>query len=267
VVEKPRAVRVAWLALLWLAPVGASAQTPIRELELDTIENLGREIYRLDSAASLATDVLLAQGLKLDDFPLRGWVVTEDAAGPLVTFVGEYDGVFKAVFDVRPQNSERTRFRLAEQRDLTREETARFRARITAASAVTEPCSDRYNSVVVADPEHEGWIVYWLAATTIAGRIAVGGHYRVSVSADGASIVSTDRLSQACLTGEVPIDERDGAPEAFVVTHLVSPTPVETHVFLSLQYGVPFVVMTGEQTAWSVVGGEIEPYDLRQSPP
>jgi hypothetical protein len=87
------------------------------------------------------------------------------------------------------------------------------------------------------------------------------------VSADGASIVSADRLSQACLTGELPTAEEDGVPEAFVVTHLVSPTPVETHVFLSLQYGVPFVVMTGDRTAWSIVDGEIEPYDLRQSPP
>jgi hypothetical protein len=266
-VEKRTAVNNgALLALLSLAPLGASAQT-IRELGLDTIENLGREIDRLDTAASVATDILLAQGLDLDGFPLRGWVVTDDAAGSLVTFVGEYDGVYKAVFDIRPGNSERSRFRLAGQRDLTRQEAAKFRARATSASAVTEPCSERYNSVVVADPEHEGWIVYWLAATTVPTQIAVGGHYRVSVSADGASIASADRLSVACMTGDVPADQEGQEPAAFVVTHLASPTPVETHVFLSLQHGVPFIVVTGEEKAWSVVDGEIEPYDLPRQPP
>jgi hypothetical protein len=241
------------VALSLLAPSGAAAQEPIRELSLDVVEELGREIYRRDMAASVATDVMLEQRLDLDEYPLRGWVVTEDADGLLVTFIGEYEGAYKAVFDVRPDERGARRFALAGQRALSSGEAAQFRARTTAQSALEEPCSERYNSVVLEDPESDGWIVYWLAATTQPGAMVVGGHYRVTVSAGGEEIVAADRLSRSCMTIE-PADEETAAA---VVTHLVGPTPVETHVFVSLLHRKPIFVLTEDETIWAVEGDSI----------
>ncbi|HVJ29559.1 MAG TPA: hypothetical protein VNA66_04555 [Gammaproteobacteria bacterium] len=249
------------LAVSLLAPLGAVAQEPIRDFSLDVIEELGRELYRRDMAASVATDVLLAQRLNLDDFPLRGYVVTEDRKGFLVTFVGEYDAEIKAVFDVRPDQKASPRFALAEQRELSKEEAAQFRALNVARREITEPCSDRYNSVVLDDPETDGQIVYLLAASKEPGAIVVGGHYRVTVSASGEEVLAADRLSSACMTASPP-DKSAGPSVAFVVTHLVSDTPVETHVFLSLLHDEPMVVLTSEKTAWIVIEGDIERFEL-----
>ncbi len=257
-------VRMAWLLASLLAPLCAGAQE-IRELSLDEIELLGREIYRRDMSAAVATDVMLAQNLDLDEYPLRGWVVTEDESGPLVTFIGEYDGVYKGLFDVRPDPNATPRFRMAEQRRLTDEEAAQFRARSTAQVELTEPCSERYNSVVLEDPGADGWIVYWLAATVEAGVIPMGGHYRVMVSADGNRVVRADRLSVSCMMMDKS-QNPDGETAALVFTHLVGPTPVETHVFLSLQHRLPFVILTGEDEAWIVADGEIEPFDVPAPP-
>jgi hypothetical protein len=251
-----------FFAALLLAPLAGAAQNPIRELGLDVVEELGREIYRHDMAAAAATDIMLDQGLALDDYPLRGWVITENAAGLLVTFIGEYDGEYKALFDVRPDRNTRPSFALAEQRALSSEEAAQFRARMSAEAELKEPCSERYNSVVLQDPESDGWIVYWLAATMEPGAIVIGGHYRVMVSANGEEIIAADRLSRSCMVIEPPADSAAGdAVAAAVVTHLVSSTPVETHVFLSLLHRKPIYVATGTDTIWAVEAGSIRKVD------
>jgi hypothetical protein len=251
-------VTVRLLASLLMAPLGAAAQTPIRDFDVGVVEELGRQIYRRDMAAAVATDIMLEQRLTLEDYPLRGWVVTEDGSELLVTFIGEYDGELKAVFDVRPEARGNRRFALAEQRPLSSEEAAQFRARTTAEGEIKDPCSERYNSVVLKDPEREGWIVYWLASTTRAGVMVIGGHYRVMVSADAQRVVAADRLSASCMAMELPSGQDTAAA---VVTHVVSATPVETHVFVSLQYRKPLYVITGEETFWLVDDGSIEKVD------
>jgi hypothetical protein len=249
------------VAVSLLAPFSASAQRPIRDFSLDVIEALGREIHRRDMAAATATDIMLDQRLNLDDYPLRGWVVTEDAAGLLVTFVAEYDGEYKAVFDVRPDATGRRRFALLEGRALSTEEALQFRARAVSQSEIAEPCSDRYNSVVLMDPENDGWIVYWLAATTQPGTMVLGGHYRVMVSADGQEVVAADRLSRSCIALEQAAQSVEQETAAAVVSHLVSATPVETHVFASLLHRKPIYVLTENDTIWAVEGDSIRKVD------
>lgn len=251
-------------AISLLAPLGAVAQQPIRAFSIDVIEQLGREIYRRDMAAAEATDIMLEQGLDLDAYPLRGWVVTEDSAGVLVTFVGQYDAEYKAVFDIRPDASGAPRFALAERRALSTEEAAQFRARSVAQDEVREPCSERYNSVILKDPETDGWIVYWLAATTQPGVMVLGGHYRVMVSASGQEVIAADRLSRSCMALEQPAPTLEQETAAAVVTHLVSSTPVETHVFASLLHRKPIYVATGDETLWAVEGDRIRQVDPSQ---
>jgi hypothetical protein len=249
------------LAISLLAPFGVSAQLPVRDLSIDVIEGLGREIYRRDMAAAKATDIMFDQRLNLDDYPLRGWIVTEDSAGLLVAFVGEYDGEYKAVFDVRPDQTGRSQFTISAGRALSTEEVVQFNARAVSQNEIAEPCSERYNSVVLKDPERDGWIVYWLAATTQPGTMVLGGHYRVMVSADGQKVVAADRLSRSCVAIEQTPPSSDQETAAAVVSHLVSPTPVETHVFASLLHGKPIYVLTENETIWAVEGDSIRKVD------
>jgi hypothetical protein len=251
------------LAVSLLAPFGAAAQQPIRDFSLEVIEALGREIHLRDMAAATATDIMLEQRLDLDAYPLRGWVVTEDSAGLLVAFVGDYDGEYKAVFDVRPDETGKRRFTLSEGRALSPEEAAQFRARAVSQNEIEEPCSDRYNSVVLQDPESDGWIVYWLAATTQPETMVLGGHYRVMVSADGEEVVAVDRLSRSCMAIEPPQSSEEETAAA-VVSHVVSPIPVETHVFASLLHRKPIYVLTEDETVWAVEGDHIRKIDTSE---
>lgn len=243
-----------------MACVQAQELEPIRDFDLQTIEALGREIYRADLYASVATDILLSQGLDLGAYPIRGWIVTDTVEGPLVTFVGAYEDGLRAAFDIRPESTDDDIFEIVEGRMLTADEHARFSARQTASEAVTETCSPRYNTVVLPDPATDGWLVYLLAATTDANVIPAGGHYRISTAADGLSIWRTDRLSVSCLA----LDKSEargpdgGEPVMMVMSHIVSKTPVETHVYLSLLHEIGFAIVTGENEYWMVLGSEIE---------
>ena len=72
------------------------------------------------------------------------------------------------------------------------------RAKETAAAAVRGKLYDgvRYDYVVLDDPEGSGFLVYALAAPARKGEVTTGGHYRVSISADGAVAKRVDLLSQ-----------------------------------------------------------------------
>jgi hypothetical protein len=119
-----------------------------------------------------------------------------------------------------------------------------------------------YNFEVLDDPDGEGFLVYALAATKDPNEVVAGGHSRITVSKDGTKVESVDRLSRSLLV--LPKSGPGGASKAkaLTMTHVVSPTPVETHVFLSLQHKMPFYVATGEKEVWKVEKGTIKKDDL-----
>jgi hypothetical protein len=130
---------------------------------------------------------------------------------------------------------------------LTESESAQFAARQTAA-ANPGPlrCSATANSVVLKDPDSDGWLVWILTSTTDAGIVPVGGHYRYRISADGKTVLHRDQLSNGCLN--MPKQQGpNGQPAAMVVSQIVSAGPVETHVFLSLQNRIPIYVSAGDK--------------------
>ena len=69
--------------------------------------------------------------------------------------------------------------------------------------------------------------------------VVVGGHHRVTVSADGSTILSSEPLSSSCLA--IKTNEKTSA---IVISHVLDPYPIETHVFTSLNYGLPVFVKT-----------------------
>lgn len=251
-----------FLALLMGRVAAAQEDMPkIRVFDLNTIEALGRSMYAFDIASARATDILFEQKLDMGQYPIKGWVVTEEEGGPLVTFVGEFGGDYMGFFDIRPQASGDRRFRMVDARALSAEEVAQFKARQLTRPLITHPCSNRYNSIVIKDPTSPSWLVCWIAATADPGVILVGGHYRFTVTPDGSAVESADRLSLSCLTADPNEVPEDASVAALYVTHLVSDTPVETHVFLNLLNRVDFAVGTGPETLWSVSEGHINRID------
>ena len=60
---------------------------------------------------------------------------------------------------------------------------------------------------------------------------------------------------------EPPPESDDRETAAAVVTHLVSSSPVETHVFTSLLHRTPIFVLTEDETIWAVEGASIRKVD------
>jgi hypothetical protein len=104
--------------------------------------------------------------------------------------------------------------------------------------------------------------VWLLAPSVSADAVPLGGHYRFMVSQDGRTLRRTDALSASCLLMDRRPPEKDGATTMMFVTHIVSPEPVETHVFLSLLYRTPIAVGTGDKKIWMVDGGKIAPLKM-----
>ena len=76
------------------------------------------------------------------------------------------------------------------------------------------------------------------------GVIHAGGHHRLLVSPDGRRVLSQFAFTKACLTMKPDIAE-DERLASVVVSHLVSDTPTEMHVFLSLLHRQPIYVPEG----------------------
>ena len=122
------------------------------------------------------------------------------------------------------------------------DETSDATAVAAAQRQITDFCSFKYRPVVLTgrDPP----TVYFLAAAGKKGDLVYGRHYRV----EGTRVVAS---TKGCL--ELPVS-KDVA--AGVITHLLSDTPSEFHVYLSLTTTLPIYVMT-RSGAWAVEAGRI----------
>lgn len=238
----------------------AQEATEIRPFGIVQIEKLGREILEQDSYAARATDELRRAYPALGPQDISGWIVERRNGGAVVRFFrAGPDGAAAAAFDVDFQTpTANPTVSRADGAAVSDVERAKFAARQLALSGVTEPCSPAYNTVVLEDPERDGWLVYALSASTEPGMI-IGGHYRFSVSRDGTRIVQADRLSLSCIvirpdTASIP----EGATVVGAyITHVVSDTPVETHVFATLLNRMPLHVGT-VSGVWYIDGGKVE---------
>jgi hypothetical protein len=72
----------------------------------------------------------------------------------------------------------------------------RKRAKETAKAALKGKLFDvNYDAVVLKDPDGSGFLVYALALADTKRMIQTGGHFRVTVSADGGTVEGIDLLS------------------------------------------------------------------------
>jgi hypothetical protein len=254
-----RIVLAASLALALVHPaLAADKPPPIRAFDIPTIERLGGAIYRQDRAAWLATDALMAKVPDLKGAGLRGWIVEGQGDAEKVRFLRDTGSGLEAGYDILVTGKGAQAVVEPADRSLTAEERAAFAARQTAMKNLPGACRPGYNSVVIRDVEGDGWLVWLLAPSPARDAIPFGGHYRFSISADGQTVNRIDALSASCLTMDAKPKLPPGAkPAGLYVTHIVSPTPVETHVFLGLMYRTPIIVGTGKDVMWIVENGKI----------
>jgi hypothetical protein len=135
----------------------------------------------------------------------------------------------------------------------------RKRARDTAVAALKGRLFDiPYNYVVVDDPDGSGFLVYALAHAK--NEIILGGHFRVTVSADGSQEERVDALSNSLLRQPPPPKGHEGEkPLTVSMSQIVSNRPLETCVYTSLHDKVIVSVgmVNDNAKVWAFVGEKI----------
>ena len=238
------------LAALLLAglPAPLSAQSRSEQAAIDLALARGRILFAVDRAAWVATDDLRAKMPNFESIGLRGYVVERAGDALDVLF---YGGPADAPFAFYRARVERHRIVSSEvfpadaRPALTPFQRRLVAARDAAASSTRRrPCAGTiFNTAVIPPPTADAPVlVYLLTPQTRTGEYPFGGHYRLTVAADGR--VSNERaFTNSCLTMDprrgVPAG---GAPTAMVVTHLLDPVPTEIHVFNAITARMPVIV-------------------------
>lgn len=228
---------------------------PIEEWPLEKVSRIGAEMYRLDTAAWLATDALVKAISQEETRTIRGWLIAPVDDELRVRFYREGNPDPVPGWDVVMKGRVAGPVTPALESALTPEELAQARALATARANIGRlRCSSRPNTVIMDDPDSDGWLVWLLTPMPENRTIPIGGHYRFRISADGGTVLQRDQLSNGCFFAERPPQEARGA--VLVYTQIVSKGPVETQVFLSMQNQVSFAIMAGERF-FSVGGSRI----------
>lgn len=149
--------------------------------------------------------------------------------------------------------------RLSDTADKGATSPARKRARDTAVAALNGKLFDiAYNYVVLDDPDGSGFLVYALAHSK--NEIILGGHFRVTVSADGSKPERVDALSNTLLRQPPPPKGHEGEkPLTVSMSQIVSNRPLETCVYTSLHDKVIVSVgmVNDNAKVWFFVGDKI----------
>ncbi len=233
------------------------------QAEIADAERLGRIIFEHDIAAARATDFIIdkTRGKLSED--VRGWIEAplEDGAIRIYFFGEAAEGEFFPVYAVDVRNGEAVKKSYTAYTGRTPFETPLNNLAKARAIALRQPfnaCSRNYNSVVFENAPGE-YFVYLLAGTRDPGVIPFGGHYRMTVNPDENAIIGFQAFSKSCL-----IMRKDQAPKgstaaALMVSHIVTPYPMETHAWLSLLHEIDIYVMTADNgVLWKVSKGQIE---------
>lgn len=252
-------IRSLWLVLCVAAvtTVRADEPEPPRALSsqeaatLHADEVVGRAMYLSDRAAAVATDAALELDAFRKDSRIRGWVTQAHDDTVTVTFI---DAKPSALYRATVSNAGKLVGKVeayATPQPLSPFEAGAAAARAVALGAKFQPCSERYNTVVLllGDLSAGKWLVYLLPATKQSGLIPIGGTYRVTV--DHGTIAAQRPFTKSCIALE-----DDPRAVGLMISHLLDPTPTEVHVFWSLWAHKDLYVST-ERATWAIHDGRI----------
>lgn len=218
---------------------------------LRTAETMGATIYRHDRAAAIATDAALKTRAFKRDKRVKGWITEEQGNHILVTFIDQTPAALHRI-KVSDSGIDGGVVSLESPASLSVFESGAAAARTLAAGSGFEPCSDKYNSVVLPDQNAPGnWTVYMLPGTTNKNLVPIGGTYRIDT--DGKTIISRRGFTRTCISLQ-----NDARAIALMITHLLDPTPTEAHVFWNLWSGKPLYVSTPpDGSLWEIQKGKV----------
>jgi hypothetical protein len=251
---------VALLALLLTVP--AAAQSREERARLEWVQARGQLLFDVDRAAWVTTDDLQARLGEAERRLIRGWTVERDGSGLVATYFGGEGGARFALYRGRVENRQvvsREVFPEGARPPLTPLQR-RLADAFAAVRRIDErPCTPAaFNAAVIPPDTPDGPIdAYALSAQTDANSFPFGGHYRVTIAADGTQSGKRGFM-RSCFNAPRPEPMQDGStPVGMMLTHLLDQIPTEIHVFMSIWIGMPVYVGTTDRRVWSVEGNRI----------
>jgi hypothetical protein len=253
-------------AMLGLVPISAplafaetndKASTQVSELQpaIDEAIRRGTLIHQYDQAAWHSTDAMVAAIKNPAKAGIKGWIVLEAEQGAKVVYYAKDDQGLYAVYSAIWTGGkiiEGTVYTLTEREALSPEEVRIASIFQTMPKDGIWTCSnDNANIVTLPRETLEGSdSIYILTPQSALGVFPAGGHNRVDMK-DG-SFVSRRPFSKGCLDlGGAEGGKGDAA--AFMVTHMLDPTPTEIHVFTALAANKSIYVATNANgRTWEV---------------
>lgn len=241
-------------------PVGDPG--PTEDHAIRRAEARARQIYLQDQLAWHATDYVRAQGL-LSDPKAGGHFLAMPAAdgGGSVYFVADRGPRRPRGLRIDIDATGNASTGSVDER-LTGEAEQRYRSLLAAiARDDLKLCSPTANTVVLPQESGDGWLVYVLSASVQEGVAFIGGHNRIAVSARGR-VESVEHSANTCIA----IDSNDAPPGSselsyYLVTHVVSDMPWETHLFQSWMLDKPLIVPT-DHAVWRIEAGSLKRLDI-----
>lgn len=252
----PRNFMVIALALCCQAVFADEA--PLQELPLEqeaallhSAESTGATIYLHDHAAAVATDAALKLKAFKKDKRIRGWITEPRQGRIIVTFVDQTPAALYRI-EVSENGVAGPVIVLDSPTALSEYEQGAATARAAAMASEFQPCSSRYNPVVLpASATADGnWMVYLLSATTKSSVVPLGGTYRMEVS--GSTVTAQRGFTRTYITLQ-----NSPRTAGLMVTHLLDPVPTEAHVFWSLWAKQPMYVAVVNGGLWGIENGKI----------
>jgi hypothetical protein len=232
--------------------------------EIRKAEEIGRTLYFLDRAATIASEAIVKHVGPPADVGIAGWLpfkaIERKTGGPsndhVVMFFTKEEPV-RIPFAVTvaagdPPVIRRNHPPLEAPASLA----SMIRARQAALAAMPRNGQPINAFVLGRAVGTNDFVVYLLAAPKKPGEMVLGMHYRALVGEDGR-VVEMRPLSTTALV--LSDDLRPGAVRTFrSVTHSLTDWPLETHAFASIVHrDAPLYVIT-HRGQWSVIRGRIE---------
>lgn len=233
--------------------------------EIRQAEEIGRTLYFLDRAATIATEAIVKHVGAPADLGIAGWLpfkaidrnTGEPSKDHAVMFFTNEEPVripyAVTVAAGAPPLIRRNHPPL----DAPPSLASMIRARKAALAAMPRSGQPVNALVLGRAVGTDDVVVYLLAGPKKPGQMVLGMHYRALVGEDG-QVVEMRPLSTAALV----LDDDNlpaGAVRTFrTVTHSVTDWPLETHVLASIVHrDAPLYVIT-RRGQWSVIRGRIE---------
>jgi hypothetical protein len=252
-------------AILLLVCGVTAAQTfagEIREFDVPTLERLGNELSHRDEIAARAADIAGARYPEWKKVSPQCWITELSKSADSVYLIDARQTEPAIAYKVTFPKSGAPSVLDTHHQPLPPGIAVRYKALRTARNAALPTLNvaygPHYNYEVLNDPDGSGFLVYALAAFTKKKVVYTGGDVRVTVSADGAKVERIDQLSHGII--EQKSDSGHEVVALAVAQAVETNHPVETFLYESHLYHLPFYVATNDGSSWRVVNRKIHKF-------